>query len=326
MTKSKKTMLISGGNSGLGFECAKNIARDPDWHIVIASRNQEKSAQAVQKLIAYSGNTHIQALTLDLASLTAVRSFVQEFTSLELPPLHAVACNAGIQNISGTYHTKDGYEMTFGVNHLGHFLLTLLLLPHLAHPARIVFVSSGTHDPERKTMMPPPVYTTARELAFPSKDSGMTPQELERLGMQRYSTSKLCNVLCVYELARRLKASAQAAACDLITVNALDPGLMLGTGLARDYTPLRKLMWSMLGPLVTPFIANANSVAKSGKVLAQLLCDPHLESVTGKYFIGLKESGSSKTSYDVSLATDLWDTSIELAAVTSDEIRRANVA
>lgn len=316
-TKVTKTVVITGGNSGLGYECARFIARAPEWHVIIASRNAAKSARAAQALRDRTANPHIESRSLDLASLASVRQFAAALVASDTPPLHALICNAGVQHISGDYWTDDGYEMTFGVNHLGHFLLTHLLLPHLESPARIVFVSSGTHDPERKTLMPPPVYTTARELAFPQSRPDLTPQEAQKLGMQRYSTSKLCNVLCVYELARQLYAAGYNTPPNLITVNAFDPGLMPGTGLARDYTPLMKLLWSTLLRLLVPFIGNANTITQSGEALARLILDPDMEAVTGKYFGCKGEMPTSKASYDVTTARDLWNTSLELTGVSA---------
>jgi len=296
----------------LGFECAKAIAKSLEWHVVIASRNAAKSAQAVEYLKTHTRNPHIQAIPLNLSSLASVREFAAALPSYNIPPLHALVCNAGVQVISHTQRTQDGFEMTFGVNHLGHFLLTLLVLPHLAAPARIVVVSSGTHDPAQKTFMPPPNYTNARDLAFPPTDEILSGRGIEYLGRQRYSTSKLCNVLFNYELARRLQALNKLESHDAICVNAFDPGLMPGTGLAGDYPPLQKIIWAALLPLLIPFIHNVNTPSRSAQALARLILNPHLQNVTGKYFEGPKEIPSSKESYDLNKAKDLWDTSMEL--------------
>lgn len=93
-------------------------------------------------------------MTLDLASLASVRQFVQDFQTREHPPLEAIVCNAGVQIVSGTRYTENGFEITFGVNHLEHFLLVNLLLPQLSDRSRIVFVSSDTHNPETNTGIP----------------------------------------------------------------------------------------------------------------------------------------------------------------------------
>ena len=93
---------------------------------------------------------------MDLASLRSVRSFVETVRGAGLAPLRAIVCNAGLQVVSGTERTAEGVEMTFGVNHLGHFALVQGLLDDLVRPARIVVVSSGTHDPAKHTGMPSP--------------------------------------------------------------------------------------------------------------------------------------------------------------------------
>ena len=195
-----KTVIITGGNTGLGYECAKNIAGNNkgDWHIILACRSPEKAASAVKRLVNESGNKQIEAMELDLASLASVRQFAREFTERQLPPLHSIVCNAGLQVVRGTTYTKDGFETTFGVNHLGHFLLVNLLLKDLKSPARIVFVSSDVHDPTKKTPIPPPVFQDAELLSHPKPDAKNA--NLGTIGRTRYSTSKLCNILCAYEL------------------------------------------------------------------------------------------------------------------------------
>lgn len=150
--------------------------------------------------------------------MRSVRSFVETVRTTPLPPIRALVCNAGLQVVSGIAFTDDGVEMTFGVNHLGHFALVTGILDWLARPARIVVVSSGTHDPSKHTGMPDPRYTCAADLAHPPTDQN-TPAE----GRRRYTTSKLCNVLFTYELDRRLDHGEQG-----VMVNAFDPGLMPG--------------------------------------------------------------------------------------------------
>jgi NAD(P)-dependent dehydrogenase (short-subunit alcohol dehydrogenase family) len=232
---------------------------------------------------------------LNLASLRSVRDFA---ASLE-GPLHAIVCNAGIQLVGPTTFTDDGFETTFQVNHLAHFLLVALLRDRLAPDGRVVVVSSGTHDPDRRTGMPAPRYTTAQELARPA------PSDSSAEGRRRYTTSKLCNVLFVSELARRAPLAA----------NAFDPGLMPGTGLARDYRPVQRLVWNRVLPGLTRVVPSLNTPERSGRVLARLVTDPALRAVTGAYFLGARPRGSSIASYDREKARDLWETSERLIAL-----------
>jgi NAD(P)-dependent dehydrogenase (short-subunit alcohol dehydrogenase family) len=163
-----------------------------------------------------------------------------------------------------------------------------------------VVVSSGTHDPARFTGMPHPRYTSAAELAHPPGE--LTAEE----GRRRYTTSKLCNLLFTYELDRRLEHGAQA-----VTVNAFDPGLMPGSGLARDYPPLQRVAWRYVLPALR-FLPGINSTKTSGRNLAALAADPRFDGVTGMYFEGSKPALSSADSYNIDTARELWETSAHL--------------
>jgi NAD(P)-dependent dehydrogenase (short-subunit alcohol dehydrogenase family) len=285
MASGERTAIVTGATGALGREAAATIAAADGWQVVLAARNPER-------LPTDLANAHPRRL--DLASLASVRAFVDELD--DTPPLGAIICNAGIQIVSGTTFTEDGIETTFQVNHLGHFLLVTLLLDRLDPDGRVVMVSSGTHNPDQRTGMPHPRYTTAEDLAHPQPAD--TPVE----GRRRYTTSKLCNVLFVSELARRRP----------IAVNAFDPGLMPGTGLARDYGPVQRAAWKTVMRLLTPVVPNVNTPARSGRSLARLAVDPVLDGVTGAYFLGDRPVASSTDSYDRRKARDLWETSERL--------------
>ncbi|MBE8968066.1 SDR family NAD(P)-dependent oxidoreductase [Nostocales cyanobacterium LEGE 12452] len=302
--KASKTVIITGGNSGLGYYCAQAIALSKqDWHIIIASRNLPRVEEAVQQLTAETNYSFIEGMTLDLASLASVRQFVQDFQTREHPPLEAIVCNAGVQIVSGTRYTENGFEMTFGVNHLGHFLLVNLLLPHLSERSRIVFVSSDTHNPETNTGMPHPNYQDANALAFPTGDDNQ--MDMRTVGRVRYTTSKLCNLLCTYELSRRLQKQQSK-----ITVNAFNPGLMLDTKLSRDYSESERS--ALRATLSASTLEQSRDSQVMGSALARLILDPALLMVTGRYFDGLKEIRSSDESYDEQKAVELWETSVGL--------------
>ena len=308
------TTIITGGNSGLGYHCAKAIAREqPQGTVVIASRDTARVAAAVNRLRAEVPGAAVVGMTLDLASLTAIRQFTQDLAAADLPPLGALVCNAGVQVVTGTTTTVDGFETTFGVNHLGHFLLANLLLPRCVPRGRIVFVSSDTHDPAARTGMPAPAYPSAEQLARPAPlPTGVTMGEL---GRQRYTTSKLCNVLCAYEFARRLRARQSA-----ITVNAFNPGLMLDTGLVRDYSKGEMMSLSLRSlRYLLPQILRFRSARNMGPALARLVIDPALADVSGAYFDGYERKASSAASNDLALAAALWDTSRDLTGLPAVE-------
>ena len=293
---STRTAVITGASAGLGLKCARALLNtDPSWHVVLAVRSPARGAEAVAQLGVPERCT---VLEMDLASLQSVHAFVGRLRAAQLPPLHAIVCNAGVQLVSGTERTAEGVEMTFGVNHLGHFALVQSLLDELADPARIVVVSSGTHDPAKHTGMPSPHYGSADELADPEGDT------ID--GRRRYTTSKLCNVLFAYELDRRLGQGQRG-----ITVTAFDPGLMPGSGLARDYSPIGRWAWRYLFPALR-VLPNVNSTRTSGQRLAALAADARFDGVTGAYFEGLRPIRSSVDSYDRNKALDLWETSERL--------------
>ncbi|MFI7671042.1 SDR family NAD(P)-dependent oxidoreductase [Nocardia sp. NPDC049526] len=292
MTTSDRTVVITGGTSGLGRECARAIAADPRWTVVVTGRDAERARAEAAAIGA-------QAATLDLGALASVAHFADEFRTSGLPPLRALVCNAGLQYTRRTY-TEDGVEATFGVNHLGHLALVQALLGDLIAPARIVFVGSATHDPKQITGMPDPLDTNVRELAYPPKPTESAPRD----GRRRYSTSKLANLQTTYELARQFEARG-------ITVNAFDPGLMPGTGLARDSGSVAQLWWHTVarGLVLLPGV---NTPRRSGKALARLVTDPSLAEVTGRYFVGRTAKPSSKASYDQDAQHALYTDSLEL--------------
>ena len=197
------------------------------------------------------------------------------------------------------------------------------MLRHMEATGRIVFVSSGTHDPAQKSGMPVPRLTDARSLAQPDdeEEASLNPGSV---GRRRYTTSKLCNVLCTYEMDRRLKTWGTSTTDRPITVNAFDPGLMPGTGLARSYGPAAQIAWHTLGPVLSwalrPFHINIHSPKDSGRALAKLVLDPALEKVSRRYFEGLKEIPSSLESYDLAKAAALWDQSADLVVLDHDQL------
>jgi NAD(P)-dependent dehydrogenase (short-subunit alcohol dehydrogenase family) len=214
-----------------------------------------------------------------------------------------VVCNAGVQVVDGVQRSADGYELTFATNHLGHFLLIQLLLDHIVEPGRIVVVSSGVHyGPLRSMGFPGPRWRDPEMLADPE---AAALDRSPRAGRVRYSTSKLANIYCTYELARRLDGRR-------ITANAFDPGLMPETRLDRNYPPRVQRLYDQLTPVLIRLIPDARPVARSGADLARLATAPELANVTGAYFRGRRRRPTSKESYDRPRAEALWTASARL--------------
>lgn len=313
-----KTVIVTGGNSGLGLHAAMNLVRE-GWHVVIASRNAERNADAVTHIRSSTGRDHVTALALDLGSLASVRAFVDTFTALDVPPLHAIVCNAGI-TLTAMRQSADGHDLTFAVNHLGHFLLVNLLLAQLRAPGRVVMVSSGTHIPShrlaRLTGVPVPKYTTAHNLAYAQQAA---PADRITNPAQAYSTSKLLNVLFAYELSRRLRDAGISTLDAPINTYALDPGLMPDTAFTRDFPKALARVFQGVFIGLEPLVSGVRRVRQSGQHLARLVTDPALDGVTAAYFDGDRQVESSPDSYDRDKARDLWDTSVALSGLGAGE-------
>ena len=142
---SRRTVIITGGNRGIGLAAVRQLAATDDWTVVLASRDMQRARAAMASLPLQS-QTNVELELLDLADLQSVVDFSSRWKQ-QGRDLHVLACNAGVQH-SGSkdspIRTKDGFEDTIGTNHIGHFLLTSLLMKSIADDGRIVFVGSGT--------------------------------------------------------------------------------------------------------------------------------------------------------------------------------------
>lgn len=314
------TVLITGGTSGLGFQAALVVARKhPEYLVVLSSRTDpDSAADSINKTLRQKNTTF---LPLDLSSLAKVRSFVQTWDTKGFPTIIALVLNAGIQFPEGVRKTGDGFESTFAINHVGHALLFNLIFPHLANEARIVVTSSGTHDPAQKSGLPDAKYTTAEELAHPTPESAAANN-----GRQRYATSKLANVLWTYALHQRFAKLPEKK----LTVTAFDPGLVPGTGLAREATPILRAVWTYILPNILPVLRcfinpNIHSAPESGANLARLAVGDDMKGVSGVYYEGSKEIESSKDSYDKAKQDDLWEWTIKNTAVNKEEAKKFDI-
>jgi len=205
-----KTVIITGANSGLGFETTKQIAeKGTDYQLIMACRNMEKAQAAKTEILKQVPDANLICLELDTSSLAKVRAFVEAFKKLNVP-LYGLVCNAGIAGRT-VHKTDDGFSDIFETNYLGHFLLTQLLLPLMADDSRIVTVSSERHD------------TPLKGVTWPGVDAlayGGNPQ----VDSMSYPFSKLCMILFAYELDRQLTDAGKH-----IAVNTVNPGLMVET-------------------------------------------------------------------------------------------------
>ena len=303
-----RNVVVTGASSGLGLEIARFLSA-ARVRVVLACRDRERGERARADILARGDASpdDVQVTLLDVADLDSVRRF-----AARVPETDALVCNAAVQILGGVRRNHLGVEETFATNHLGHFLLGRLMLPAMREGSKIVFVSSNTHDPKRWTGMPAPSADDLEALAT----GGSFGDESDALaGRRRYTSSKLCNVLCAYELARRL--STGSARSKSVRVYAFDPGLMPGTGLAREYGPAARWAWRTLMPIATRVAPNVNTVETSARRLVALVTGD-AEAPSGAYVSCGRVTRSSEASYDEELAGRLWELSSRLAGVAPD--------
>ena len=240
-----KTIIMTGGTAGLGDVAARRIAGMPGTRLVLGARR--------------GNHPVIETLPLDLGRLASVRQFVQAvIDNLGDASIDALVLNAGIQFPNTDQRTEDGFETTFAVNHLAHYLLLQLLLPKLAQGATVVITTSDTHDPKIHPLAP-----KALDLQLLAHPQGQRRPTGFSAGFRAYTASKLCDLL----LARGLAASDEAKTRGL-TVVAYNPGLTIGTSLFRAWPLWARLAMGAVG-LFRPMTRLA-TVDQAGQLLADL--------------------------------------------------------
>jgi NAD(P)-dependent dehydrogenase (short-subunit alcohol dehydrogenase family) len=277
-----------------------------------------------------AGRPAVEFMRLDLGSLQSVRDLGAALRAKGLR-LDTLVCNAGLQ-FTRARRTSEGFEATFGVNHLGHFALLDEIKGLLAPEARIVVVSSGTHDPRQKAGIPVPRFVDPTLLARPELDASHEFEQDDKphiIMQRRYSTSKLCNLYFAYELNRRLQ-DGRFAAPKSVAVNGFDPGLMPGSGLARDYPLPLRLVWNQILPRLLPLLRmaiseNIHTPEDSGRAMADMVDGKDWAGISGRYAEGRKIIPSSEESYDEAKARRLWEVSEALlgekgSAQTSERV------
>jgi retinol dehydrogenase-14 len=280
-----KTVLITGGTSGIGGATATGLAA-MEARLAITGRDRERAEHAARE-IRTAGAGQVDVFIADLSSQTDVRRLADEVLQT-YSRIDVLVNNVG--GYRNTRHvTADGLEYTFALDHLAPFLLTNLLLDRLkqgepSEPARVVTVSSGAHAQGRI-------------------DFDDLQGERSYSGARAYSQSKLANVLFTYELARRLRGTA-------VTANAVHPGVVRTSFGAEDPAAVQRL----LAPFMRAFM---KTPARGATTLIHVASAPDLEHVTGRYFVDGKPKRSSKSSYDESMAARLWQVSADLVGLTA---------
>ncbi len=269
--------LVTGATSGIGLELAVLLLADPACRLVVGARRPE-SATALRAL---AGSDRLAILPLDLASLSSTVAFADAVErQLAGAKLASLAANAGLQIAGPRRLTTDGYEETFQANLLGHAVLVARLQQHLLPRAPVVLTASGTHDPAKRTAamfgFRGGLFVGADRVARGDLDPGASAKQLS---MDCYATSKLCAILYVHAMARR--AFADGTAADGPRFIAFDPGLMPGTGLARERSGIERWAWSTVLPVLARALPGTSTARRSALAYAKLLTGRAFPSGSG---------------------------------------------
>ncbi|PRQ06425.1 SDR family oxidoreductase [Enhygromyxa salina] len=273
---SGKTVLITGGNSGIGRYTAIGLAR-MGAKVLFTSRNLRKGDVARAELRETVSKQQIDCMELDLASFRSIEQFARQFIA-KYPRLDVLVLNAG-SVLDTRQVTKEGFEMTFGANHLGHFFLTQLLRERLEESsARVVVVASDAHRGARAGL-------NFDDLMF----------ERDYKGWAAYCASKLANILFANELGRRF---------DGVTAHSLHPGVVR-TGFGRDGDLAGPIARAAIS-LVRPFLIGPEKGAQTSIYVASA---PELEGKTGGYYDKCRPGKRSAAAQDDDAAKRLWEVS-----------------
>lgn len=282
------TAIVTGASSGIGVETARTLAMR-GVHVVMAVRNVGAGSNVKEEILKQIPTAKIDVMELDLSSLASVEKFASEYNSSGLP-LNVLINNAGIMAIPFQL-SKDNIELQFATNHLGHFLLTNLLLDTMKKTAhgsnregRIVIVSSEAHR-----------FAYSEGIRFDKINN-----ETEYNRLQAYGQSKLANILHANELTRQLKEEGVN-----ITANSLHPG-SITTNLLRHHSVINGLIHS-LGKLVL------KDVEQGAATSCYVALHPQVEGVSGKYFMDSNIAQPTAQGEDAQLAKKLWDFSLRLS-------------
>lgn len=281
-----KTVIITGGNTGIGKATALHLARK-GARVILACRNQNKAEAAIAEIQQETGSTDVLYMQLDLASLKSVRCFAETFLKTE-SRLDLLINNAGLV---ADGRTEDGFGIEFGVNHLGHFLLTCLLLERLkeASGGRVVTLSSMAH---RWGLIDFEALVVNRHLG-----TGRYSWQF----FQAYCNSKLCNVLFTHELAKRLRGTN-------VTCYSVHPGIVR-TELSRHVSLWQKVF---IEPVAQLLFLDPEAGAQT-----TLHCSLQegIEPLSGRYFSCCAPQEVSAQARDDTVARKLWEVSEKLCGL-----------
>lgn len=280
VTLDNKTVIITGANTGIGKHAATDLAKR-GARIIMACRDMEKANAALKEVIEASGNQNVVTCRLDLADTKSIREFAEKINTEE-KQVNILINNAGVM-VCPYGKTADGFEMQIGVNHMGHFLLTYLLLDLIksSAPARIITVSSMAH----------------KWGAINLEDINSEKSYDKR---KAYSQSKLANILFTRSLAKRLEGTG-------VTTYVLHPGVVQ-TDLWRHLSkPEQAVMW-----MARPFTKTSVQGAQTTIYCAVA---PELDTESGKYYSDCAPANCAQAALDDDMAQRLWELSCKMLSI-----------
>jgi NAD(P)-dependent dehydrogenase (short-subunit alcohol dehydrogenase family) len=286
-----KVCLITGGANGMGKVVSRTLA-EKGANVIIVDRdieNGEKTVAEIKQNDPGNGSCFYQC---DLALLREVGELVRSLEST-FPQIDVLINNAGII-VEKREETSEGFEQTFAVNYLSHFLLTNLLLPQLqkGEGGRIISISSDAHK-------------GCRPLDFDDLNNSKKWQKPSAIaGNQAYQNSKLCLIYFTYELAHRLEGST-------VTANVVHPGSFVDSNIYVNMTGFFGFVMKLLKPFYQP-------VEKASATAIYLASSPEVKGVNGKYFANCAPKSSSKLSYDRDAARLLWHISEKMTGLNKE--------
>uniref|UniRef100_A0A1Q3G5K3 Alcohol dehydrogenase-20 n=1 Tax=Plutella xylostella TaxID=51655 RepID=A0A1Q3G5K3_PLUXY len=292
-----KTVIVTGASSGIGREAALEFA-NRGAKVFMACRDMSRCEAARRDIVLQTENKFVYCRRCDLASTSSIRDFVQRFKSEE-PALHVLVNNAGVMQAARRV-TRDGFEEDLGVNHMGHVLLTNLLLdtlkgvklmdagrfvhtnirPQKSEPSRIVIVSSKSHTKGK-------IHTEDLNLEAGKYDARAA-----------YDQSKLANVLFAQELGRKLLTTQ-------VSVAVVDPGLT-DTDITRHLPMSKSITRFIIYPLFWPTMKIPR---KGAQVIVHAALDPSVKSAKGDYYADMERKELCAEAQDFEMAQWLWKVS-----------------
>lgn len=276
-----KTVVITGANTGIGKETAIDLATR-GARVIMACRDMEKGQAALKEVVESSANENVACMKLDLSDTKSIREFADNINKGE-EKLNILLNNAGVM-VCPYGKTADGFEMQIGVNHMGHFLLTYLLLDLIkkSAPARIINVSSMAH-----------------QFGSINLEDINSEKSYDKRGA--YGQSKLANVLFTRSLAKRLEGTG-------VTTYSLHPGVVQ-TDLWRHLSGPQQVVMKA----VSPFTKNSTQGAQTSIYCA---VEPSLENESGGYYSDCAPAKCSAKGKDDDLAQRLWELSCQMLSIT----------